>query len=102
MYTPEQTELCISKYKQNPTQETIDALCLELGKSKRSVIAKLTKSGLYSRKPYLSKTGELPRTKESLATEIGELISLQDFEAESLTKASKSCLIKILKYLKDA
>lgn len=101
MYTPEQTEICLSKYKANPSPETIAILCDELGKSKRSVIAKLTKAGLYSRKPYVSKTGEPPRTKESIATEIGELVQLQDFETDSLTKASKSCLLKILKFLKD-
>lgn len=101
MYTTEQTEICITKYKQSPTPATIDVLCAELGKSKRSIIAKLTKAGIYSRKAYVSKTGEPPRTKESIATEIGELIDLQDFEAESLTKASKSCLLKILKFLKD-
>ena len=66
------------------------------GKTTRSVVAKLSREGVYKKKEYVSKTGETPVAKDTLADKIGALCGLTEPETESLTKANKTALQKIL------
>jgi hypothetical protein len=72
----------------------------KFGKSTRSIAAKLTREGVYVAKEYVSKTGEKPIGKEDIATEIGSLLGLSEPEADSLSKANKGALTKILDFVK--
>lgn len=99
-YTVEQSNELIEAYKLNPSRETVEFYAAKWDKSYRSVVAKLTKAGIYQKQTYKNKRGEDPKSKDRLATEIGMYIPLAEFEEESLTKAGKSCLEKILAYLK--
>jgi hypothetical protein len=59
-------------------------------------VAKLSREGVYKRKEYVSKTGERPVRKDATADEIGKIAGLSEGEVDSLTKANKTALVKIL------
>ena len=45
-YTDEQVAHMVEVYSANPTRDTVDVLAQELGKSVRSIIAKLRRQGV--------------------------------------------------------
>ena len=95
-YTAEQTLELIEAYKAEPSQETVAAFDEKFGKTVKSVIAKLSREGVYQKKEYVSKAGTKPVKKEELATELMEAFGLSEAEADSLAKANKTALQKIL------
>lgn len=95
-YTAEQTAAMVQQYTAAPTAETVEALAEALGKSVRSIVAKLTREGVYKKKEYTTKKGEAPVTKDELASKLAELCGLSDAEADSMAKANKTGLQKIL------
>lgn len=99
-YTAEQTAAMVQQYTAAPTAETVATLAETLGKSVRSIVAKLTREGVYKKKEYTTKKGETPTTKEELASELATLCGLSDAEADSMAKANKTGLQKILAKLK--
>lgn len=101
-YTPEQTAAVVNAYKANPTQETVKALADQLGKTTRSIIAKLSREGVYQKKEYVTKTGEKVVKKDEHADAIGAVLRLTEAETESLTKANKTALAKIFKALAES
>jgi transposase-like protein len=92
-YTPEQTAKMVEAYKEGAT---VEAIAETLGKTVRSVVAKLSREGVYKKKEYTTKTGEAPVAKEYLADQVGALAGLSEGEIDSLTKANKTALAKIL------
>lgn len=99
-YTVEQTQELVAAYQEAPTQETVALYAEKFGKTVKSVIAKLSREGVYKKKEYVSKTGEKPVKKEELATEFMELFGLSEAEADSIAKANKTALKKILEKFK--
>lgn len=95
-YTVEQTIELVEAYKVNPNQETVSHFAEKFGKTVKSVIAKLSREGVYQKKEYVSKTGTKPVKKDELATQLMDLFNLSESEAESLAKANKTALLKIL------
>ncbi len=95
-YTPEQTAKMVEAYKAAPTAETVEAIAKELGKSVRSIVAKLSREGVYKKKEYTTKQGEKPVKKDELADKLAAVFGLTEAEADSLTKANKTALTKIL------
>lgn len=93
-YTPEQTAVLVSRYVDEGV--TVEALAQEFGKTVRSIVAKLSREGVYKKKEYTSKTGERPVKKDETADKIGVLVGLSEGEVDSLTKANKGALLKIL------
>lgn len=91
-YTPEMVETIKAAYAAGTANEKIAEM---VGKTIRSVVAKLTKEGVYKAKAYVSKTGEKPVKKDAHADAIGAVLNLSEGEIESLTKANKTALIKI-------
>lgn len=98
-YTPEQTAQAKADYLAGVSVETI---ATALGKTARSVIAKLSKEGVYKAKEYVSKTGEKPVKKDAHADAIGAILKLSDGEIDSLTKANKTALVKIFTALANS
>lgn len=98
-YTPEQTAQAKADYLSGVSVETI---ATALGKTARSVIAKLSKEGVYKAKEYVSKTGEKPVKKDAHADAIGAILKLSDGEIDSLTKANKTALVKIFAALANS
>lgn len=97
-YTPEQTTKMVADYLNGVTVET---LAVELGKSARSIVAKLSREKVYKAKTYVSKTGEAVVKKDTVADYIGEALGLAEADTESLTKANKNALKAIADFIKN-
>ena len=91
-YTPEMTAKMVADYQAGVTVEMIAEA---IGRTTRSVIAKLSREGVYQKKVYVSKTGQAPIKKDATADKIGAILNLTESEIESLTKANKSALVKV-------
>lgn len=101
-YTDEQTARIVNEYKANPTRETVEALAAALGKTARSIVAKLSREGVYQKAERLTKTGEKVEKKDETADAIGAVLRLTEAETESLTKANKTALKKIFAALANS
>jgi hypothetical protein len=101
-YTPEQTAMMLEQYTANPTADTVAKLAKALGKTARSIIAKLSREKVYKAKTYATKTGEAVISKEALADKLTKLADLTAAEADSFTKANKTALKKIVALLEEA
>ena len=98
-YTPEQTAKMVADYQAGMTVETIAA---ELSKTVRSIVAKLSREGVYQKKVYKTKTGEAVVKKDAHADAIGAILKMTEAEIESLTKANKTALEKIFSALANS
>ena len=95
-YTSEQTLKMVADYASGATVETIAA---ELGKNVRSIVAKLSREGVYKKKEYASKTGEKPVKKDALADSIGKIMGFTEAEITSLAEVNKTVLVALLEKL---
>jgi hypothetical protein len=98
-YTPEQTLQMVADYQAGITVEKIAE---NMGKTVRSVVAKLSREKVYVAKTYVSKTGEKPVKKDVHADAIGAILRLPENDIESLTKANKSALKAIFEALANS
>ena len=73
-------------------------LASQLDVPERSVIAKLASMGVYKRKEYTNKRGDLPIKKEVYVERIAKLLNTNVELLESLEKVNKN----VLKLLEDA
>lgn len=96
-YTPEQTTKMVADYQAGVT---VDQIAEALGKSVRSIVAKLSREGVYKKKTYTTKTGEAVVKKDEWADYIGQALGLTEADTESLTKANKTALAKIADFIK--
>lgn len=96
-YTPEQTAKMVADYNAGVS---VEAMAEALGKSVRSIVAKLSREGVYRKKTYTTKTGEAVVKKDAWADYIGEALGLTEADTESLTKANKTALAKIADFIK--
>jgi hypothetical protein len=93
-YTAEQTSALVSGYKAG---ETVEALASTLGKSVRSVVAKLSREGVYKAK---SKAKGVERvTKAMLVASIAASTGATEESLESLEKATHEALELVAKAL---
>lgn len=99
-YTAEQTAVLVSRYVDE--KMTVEAIAAEFGKTARSIIAKLSREGVYQKKAYKTKTGETVVKKDAHADAIGAVLKLTEAETESLTKANKTALVKIFAALANS
>lgn len=67
--------------------------------AERSVIAKLSSLGIYKKKEYLTKRGEVPVKKEEYITRISRLLDVNAEMLESLEKVNKGVLALLEKRL---
>ena len=95
-YTAEQTAELVKAYKELPTKDTVQAFAVKFGKTEKSVVAKLSREGVYQKKEYTSKTGGKPVAKEALADALGIMAGLSEAETDSLAKVNKTGLVKLL------
>jgi hypothetical protein len=101
-YTDAQTATILAGYAADASKENVEKMAVAIGKTARSVIAKLTKEGVYKAKAYVSKNGEKPVKKDAHADAIGAVLKLTESETESLTKANKTALVKIFTALANS
>ena len=93
-YTKEVTDKLIEDYKAGIS---VADLALELDVPERSIIAKLSSLGVYQKKQYLNKRGELPVKKSEHIERIAELLDVNLELLESLEKVNKG----VLKLIED-
>lgn len=96
-YTPEMTAKMVADYEAGTT---VEAMAEALGKSVRSIVAKLSREGVYKKKEYKTKTGEAVVKKDAFADFIAEALGMTEADAESLTKANKTALAKIADFIR--
>ena len=96
-YTKEMTDQLLESYKSGVTTKEL-ATALQV--PERSVIAKLSALGVYKKKEYRNKRGEVPIKKEEYITRIAELLDVSVDILESLEKANKHVLKLIEQALK--
>ena len=92
-YSDEIVAKMTEQYVANPTRETVDALAQEFGKTVRSVIAKLSREGVYIAQPKVTKTGEPVVRKQEL---VAMLEAHYEVAMPSLVKASKADLQRLI------
>ena len=98
-YTPEQSAQMVADYQAGVT---VEAIAEKMGKTVRSVVAKLSREKVYVAKTYVSKTGAPVVKKDAHADAIGAILKLTEAETESLTKANKTALEKIFSALANS
>lgn len=92
-YTDEMVAQMTEQYKANPTRETVDQLANELGKTTRSIIAKLSREGVYKAQPRTTKTGEPVVQKSELVAIISDHFGI---ELPTFVKAGKQDLQRLV------
>ncbi len=92
-YTDEMVAQMTEAYTANPTRETVDALAKKLGKSVRSIIAKLSREGVYIAQPKVTKTGEPVVRKAELVSVVEAHFGIA---LPTLVKASKADLQRLV------
>ena len=97
-YTKELTDRIVSDYKAGIEVENI---AKTLGVPDRSIIAKLSSLGVYQKKTYLNKRGEVPVKKYQMIEELSEILGVPSDQLESLEKVNKSVLILLKQRLLD-
>ena len=91
-YTSEQEANMLAVYTANPTQDTVNTLAVSMGKTARSVIAKLSRMGVYKAKEYVRKDNTSVEKKDTTATAIGTILGLSEADTDSLAKANRKAL----------
>ena len=94
-YTPEQEQALRVGYVPGMPAEEFAALAESVEKSTRSVIAKLSRMGLYVKQGYRNKAGDKPVFKAAIVDAIADQLGLDEASAESLSKANKKALAAI-------
>ena len=93
-YTQDQTAYMIAEYEASDNKpETVEKLAEELGKSKKSIVGKLSREGVYKRVSYVTKSGVAPITKVELVRNIASNLELDDTKLDGLEKAPKQVLM---------
>ena len=92
-YNQDDEAKLINDYRDNPSRETVEKLATQLGKSVRSITAKLSQLGVYKKIERKTKNGKSVISKMDLVKIINEHYNLEMF---SLVKATKEDLEKLV------
>ena len=95
-YTLESTKQLVDEYQAG---STVQELATTFEVPERSIIAKLASLGVYQKKKYLNKRGEVPTKKSEHIEKIADLLEVNLELLESLEKVNKQVLIMIEKNL---
>lgn len=95
-YTDEMVAEMHKLYTAEPTRDTVEKLAKNFGKSVRSVIAKLSREGIYVSQPRVTKSGEPVVRKSELVAQIEDHFGI---EVPTLIKASKSDLQELINHI---
>jgi hypothetical protein len=98
-YTKEIVDKMVTDYEQGIEPVTI---ATELDVPVRSVIAKLSSLGVYRKKSYTNKNGEVPVKKEFYIERIASLLNENIELLESLEKVNKRVLIRLVEQLENS
>lgn len=103
-YTPEQVETLMQGYNPELSYEErtaqVEALAMQLGKNKQSIVSKLSSMKVYVPKTYVTKTGGESVSKDDLSDRIALAMGENAESFETLAKANKAVLQKIWNFVK--
>ena len=88
-YTQEITDRMVQQYRE---QVPVHQIAQEFQVPERSIIAKLSSLGVYTKKPYLNKRGEPPTKKSEQIQRLATLLEVPQDQLESLEKVNKTVL----------
>ena len=94
-YTPEQVAQLVQDYQRGVS---VEELAQNLGKSVRSVVAKLSREGVYVAKTRNSQAARV--TKAELVERIARVCDRNSEQFESLEKANQDVLTRLVEVLK--
>ena len=92
-YTDDMVRYMVAEYTETPHILTVERLEKELGRNKRSIIAKLVREGVYKAQPRVTKRGAPIVRKSELVAQIQENLGV---EVPTLEKASKADLERLV------
>ena len=95
-YSDEMVAKMTETYEAEPTMDTVKVLAREFGKTTRSIIAKLSREGVYKSQPRVTKTGEPVVLKAEFVARIEKALG---FSLPSISKATKADLSKLADHL---
>lgn len=94
-YTPEQVQQLVEGYRGGVA---VEELALTMGKSVRSIVAKLSREGVYQ--PKTRGAGVVRVTKADMVEQIAKLCNKPSEIMESLEKANQDVLATLLEQLR--
>lgn len=96
-YSDEMIETLKKVYTANPTRETVDQLAEQLGRTTRSVIAKLSSLGIYQKPERgLNKRGEPVIKKAEFVAQLEDALGVELPSAEKMSKSDLQQLVKAI------
>ena len=95
-YSEKDTAFAIDAYTKSPTRDTVEMIAEKLGKNARSVIAKLSREGVYKAQPRVTKRGEPVVMKSEFVARIHNALGI---EIPTIVKATKADLQKLADHL---
>jgi len=98
-YTDEQVKSMVALYTENPNADTVKKIADDMGKTTRSIIAKLSREKVYIAKPRTTKSGAEIVSKSDLVKAIEDHL---DIEIPTLSKAGKADLQRLVDALVPA
>ncbi len=101
VYNKIETKKAIELYENNPGSEAVDKICILLNKTRKSVIAKLSKEGVYITKRYTTKRGEDVITKLQIVRQIEAILDCTLSDLEKAPKTTLKALLMELSYFND-
>ena len=90
-YTTEQVAEAVERYMRG---DSVEAIAKDLGKTTRSVVAKLSREGVYVAKSKAKATARV--RKDVLVKQIADAIGASEEQLDSLEKATSTALALIL------
>jgi response regulator RpfG family c-di-GMP phosphodiesterase len=100
-YTDEMVSVMVKQYEAEPTLDTVATLAQDFGKTTRSIIAKLSREGVYKAQPRTTKTGEPVVRKDELVAEIATMLGIDDSTIATVSKATKADLKNLVQRLSE-
>ena len=100
-YTDEMVSAMVKQYEAEPTLDTVATLAQDFGKTTRSIIAKLSREGVYKAQPRTTKTGEPVVRKDELVAEIATMLGIDDSTIATVSKATKADLKNLVQRLSE-
>ena len=83
-YSDKDTAFAIDAYTKTPTRDTVEMIAEKLGKNTRSVIAKLSREGVYKAQPRVMKSEFVARIHNALGIEIPTIVKATKADLQKL------------------
>jgi len=100
-YTEQQVESMVRTYNKNPTKLTVESLADTMGKTVRSIVAKLSNEGVYKKVATKKVSTATTMAKKSYVNVIKIMMNARHDQLNSLENVSKKDLEIMLDLLKQ-